>query len=209
MAHGDPTESINRALAGIAAEKRRLSRAQREAQVQKGAREELREHAATFKRIKRGKLTVTEAAAAVARDHVRKDPAHYERLEAVKIPKRTKGLKSPRLKLLMKYGKLRVYIVDSNAARKLHGDFTGGGHSRVYASFIKKPHEVWIAEELFGIERDLYTLHELNEYTLMGGGMDYEEAHDLSTALEQGYRKTGGKGLKAAVQKMLRKAAAS
>ena len=205
----DPTESINRALAGIAAERRRLSRAQREAQVQKGAREELREHAATFKRIRRGKLTVKEAAVAVARDHVKADPAHYDRVEAVKIPKRTKGLKSPRLKLLMKCGKLRVYLVDSNAARKLHGDFTGGGHSRVYAEFIKKPYEVWIAEELFGIERDLYTLHELNEFTLMGGGMGYDEAHDLSTALEQGYRKSGGKGLKAAIQKMLRKAAAS
>jgi len=181
----------------------------RAAQLRKGVREEM-EHKRTIKRIQRNpRMPVKKAAEAIARDHLKVMPSYYDRLDAVEVPRRRKGLKSPRLKLLMKHGKLRIYLVDSNATRKLYGDFTGGGHSRVYPEFIKKPHEVWIAEELFGIERDLYTLHELNEYTLMGGGMGYDEAHDLSTALEQRYRKSGGKGLKAAVQKMLRKAAVS
>jgi hypothetical protein len=83
-----------------------------------------------------------------------------------------------------------------------------GGHHRVYPDFIP-PREVWIAEEVFDPERKLCTLHELHEYKLMGGGQDYDTAHDASTALEQSFRKGKLKGLDAALRKALRAAAAS
>lgn len=178
------------------------------AQLQKGIKEEL-EHAATIRKVRRDpKLPVKKVAELIAKDHLKTQPHYYDRLAAVEVPRRGKGLRAPRLKLYLKSGKLRVYIVDSNATRKLYGDFTGGGHHRVYADFIP-PNEVWLAEELFGVELKLYALHELNEYALMGSGMGYDEAHDNSTALEQTFRKGGRKGLDAALRKRLREAAAS
>ena len=178
-------------------------------QVAKGVKEEL-EHAATIRRIQRSPfLPVKKAAELIVKDHLRKeDPHYYDRLEAVAVPKRKKGLKAPRLKLLHRSGRLRVYLVDSNAVRKLYGDWTMGGHHRVYPDFIP-PHEVWIAEEVFDPERKLCTLHELHEYKLMGGGQDYDTAHDASTALEQRYRKGKLRGLDAALKRALRAAAAS
>ena len=179
------------------------------AQVKKGIAEELEEHAKTIKRIQRSpRMPVRKAAALIVKDHLRKHPAAYDRMEAVEVPKRGKGLKAPRLKLLTRSGRLRVWLVDSHAVRKVHGDWTMGGHHRVYPDFIP-PNEVWIAEEVFDPERQLCTLHELNEYALMGGGMGYDEAHDLSTALEQKFRKGGMRGLAAAVRKRLKEAAAS
>jgi hypothetical protein len=43
----------------------------------------------------------------------------------------------------------------------------------------------------------------------MGGGQDYDTAHDASTALEQQYRKGKLRGLDAALRKALRAAAAT
>jgi len=178
------------------------------AQVAKGVREEL-EHAATIKKVQRNpRLPVKKVAELIAKDHLKAQPRYYDRLDAVEVPKRGRGLKPPRLKLLTRSGRLRVYLVDSHAVRKVHGDWTMGGHHRVYPDFIP-PNEVWIAEEVFDPERQLCTLHELNEYALMGGGMGYDEAHDLSTALEQKFRKGGMRGLAAAVRKRLKEAAAS
>jgi len=110
------------------------------------------------------------------------------------------ALKAPRLRLLGTRGKLRIYEVDSSATRKLYGDWTMGGHDLVYAEFVGK-NEVWIADEVKGFERKLTTLHELNERRLMAHGMDYDTAHDKSTALEQRYRKANGRGLDEALRK--------
>lgn len=177
-------------------------------QLAKGAAAEL-EHAKTIKKLQRSpKLPVKVAAKLIAQDHLKEDPRYYDRLDAVEVPKRTRGLKAPRLKLLHRSGALRVYLVDSHAVRKLYGDWTMGGHHRVYPDFIPK-NEVWIAEEVFDPERKLCTLHELNEYKLMGGGQDYDAAHDASTALEQRYRKGKLRGLDAALKRALRAAARS
>lgn len=177
------------------------------AQLRAGIATEL-EHAATVKKIVKRKLPVKQAAAEIAKDHLREDPAYYDRLDAVEVPRRRKGLKPPRLKLLHRSGRLCVYLVDSHRVRRQLPDWTMGGHHRVYSPQIP-PNEVWIAEEVFGPERALCTIHELREYKLMGSGMGYEEAHDLSTALEQKFRLGGMKGLDAAVRRELKAAAAS
>jgi hypothetical protein len=114
--------------------------------------------------------------------------------------RRRPRLKAPRLQLLGRRGPLRIYLVDSTAVRKIYGDFTMGGHDLVYPDFVA-PREVWIADELAGLERQLTTLHELHERRRMAHGMGYDEAHDLSTQLEQRYRHAGGRGLAAALRR--------
>lgn len=178
------------------------------AQLAKGTAEEL-EHAATIKRLRREpKLPVREAAKLIAKDHLKADPAYYDRLDAVEVPKRTKGLKKPRLKLLMKRGKVRVYLVDSHLVRQMkgQGDWANGGHSRVFPETCP-PNEVWVGNETFGPERKCYILHELLEFWRMGNGMGYDQAHDLSTAAEQKYRSAKMRGVDAAIRDALKKAA--
>jgi ElaB/YqjD/DUF883 family membrane-anchored ribosome-binding protein len=192
---------IDRVLAGLATERRQAAAREREEQVRRGAREELKEHRKTFKRIKRGKLTVAEAAAAVARDHVRKDPLHY-----VKSPaKPQRGLKAPRLKLLGRWGKIKVYLVNATAVRKMTRqnpnapDFTMGTNCAVW-------HEVWISDELGPprppLELQLTLLHELAETRrMLRDGLTYDDAHNESLALEDRYRKAHGRGLAAELRR--------
>ncbi|MCU0694617.1 MAG: hypothetical protein MUF54_24825 [Polyangiaceae bacterium] len=177
-------------------------------QVAKGVKEEL-EHAATIKKIQRSPfLPVKKAAELIVKDHLKASPHHYDRAEAVAVPKRAKGLKSPRLKLLHKVGKLRVYLVDSHKVRRKLPDWTMGGHGVCYRPEIPR-NEVWIAEEVFGPERILCTIHECHEFKLMGGGQDYDTAHDASTALEQEFRVGGRKDMKATLRRKLKEAAAT
>ena len=111
------------------------------------------------------------------------------------------GLKPPRLRLLGRRGKLRIYLVDSTKARLLYADWTMGGHDRVYRDFI--PHnEVWIADELGPFERNLTMLHELVERRLMvRKKLDYDTAHEQATAIESRYRHARGRGLDAALRR--------
>lgn len=177
------------------------------AQLKAGTAAEL-EHAKTIKKIVARKLPVKQAAAEIAKDHLKERPDYYDRLDAVEVPKRRKGMKKPRLKLLMKRGKVRVYLVDSHLVRQMkgQGDWANGGHSRVFPETCP-PNEVWVGNETFGPERKCYILHELLEFWRMGNGMGYDQAHDLSTAAEQKYRSAKMRGIDAAIRAALKKAA--
>jgi hypothetical protein len=110
-------------------------------------------------------------------------------------------LKPPRIKLLGRRGKLRIYLVATTPTKRIYPDWTEGGHDRVYA-FIPSD-EVWISDNLPPLEIRLTTLHELRERRRMGvlmrGGMShanaYDKAHDESLAVEDKYRKANGRGL--------------
>ena len=180
------------------------------ADLARGTRAEM-EHAKTLRKIKRPEVTVREAAQEIAKDHLKEDPAYYEKLEAVEsLPKKEdKRLKSPRLKLLGRRGKLRIYLVDATAVRGMTDknpnapDFTMGTGDQVWRE-TTGPWEVWISDEL-GPPRDplelrLTMLHEMTERRLMlRDGMSYDEAHGKALALEDKYRKINGRGLKAAL----------
>lgn len=185
---------IDRALAGLQTARKHVVRTEREKQIRKGTREEMREHAATIRRVKRNpKMPARKVAEGIAREHVSKNLYHYEQ-----SPKKQPGLKSPRIKLLGRRGKLRIYLVATTPTKRIYVDWTEGGHDHVY-KFIPK-NEVWISDDLPPMEILLTTLHELTERRLMSTrGMDYDAAHDESLKREDKYRKANGRGLKQAL----------
>ena len=121
-------------------------------------------------------------------------------------------LQPPRLKLLGRRGKLRIYMVDDTAVRLMYPDWTSGGHDQIYFRFIP-PLEVWISRELCEprppLEKNLCILHELRErrrmIVLMRGGMSrrdaYNKAHDESLVVEDKYRRAKGRGLATALRR--------
>jgi hypothetical protein len=190
---------------------RRRLRQATPAQVRQGTAEEL-EHAATIKKIKADPaIPVREAAKLIAKDHLKEDPAYYEKLKTLEVPAKTPGLRSPLVKLIATRGRLKVYRVDDTAVRKIYPDWTMGGHGVGY-SFIPK-FEVWIAGELGPprppLEEKLTMLHELRErrrmIRLLAEGKTlseaYEIAHNESLEVEDFYRKRNGRGLTAALKK--------
>ena len=193
---------INRALRTVHHPKRRAA-------LREGIKTEL-EHSATVQWIKRHpKATVVDAAKRIASDHISERPDYYDALAVVEGKvKRKKGLKAPRIKLLMKLGWVRVYLVDATAVRKMKSissnaaDFTMGTN---WAVWNLPKGELWISDEI-GPPRDplemrLTTLHESAETRRMVyRGMSYDNAHDMSLALEEKYRKAKGRGLKAALK---------
>jgi hypothetical protein len=82
-----------------------------------------------------------------------------------------------------------VYLVDGPVVRRdIDIDFTEGGHGAVYGYIPKK--EVWIEKEESEEERNFLLLHELHEYRLMTDeGLEYEEAHQRASAIEQDCRR--------------------
>jgi hypothetical protein len=116
-------------------------------------------------------------------------------------PARRPKLKAPRLRLLWRRGKLRIYEVDGLAVRKLEIAFTMGGHDLVYPGLVPR-NEVWIDNALGPLDQKYTTLHELHERRLMKTrGMGYDEAHESANAIESRYRKANGRGLDAALRK--------
>ena len=193
---------IASALAGL-----RSRPARRASQLRKGIAAEM-EHGRTVRWAqKHPKATARQVAARIARDHLREDPHYYDKLEAVEGKvKRQPGLKPPRIKLLGRRGPVRIYLVDTTAAKRIYADWTEGGHDVCYPQFVPR-NEVWIASNLPPLELRLTMLHELRErrgmLKLMGQGMSradaYDKAHDESLAVEDKYRKANGRGLKRAL----------
>jgi hypothetical protein len=191
---------------------RRMRKAMVSPQLKKGIAVES-EHAATVKKIQRNpKMPAKKAAALIAKDHLKEDPAYYEKLAIVEGKvKKQRGLKAPRIKLIGMRGKVKIYRVDDTKVRKIYPDWTMGGHDVTY-DFVPR-NEVWIAGELGPprppLEETLTQLHELRErrrmIELMSKGMSrsdaYDKAHDESLAVEDKYRKANGRGLKAALQR--------
>ena len=113
--------------------------------------------------------------------------------------KRARGLKSPRIKLLTRRGKVRVYLVDGRWVREhKHIDFVHGGHDVVYPDFVPK-NEVWIDDTLDKGELPYVMYHELFERRMMSRhGWDYNKAHDEASRLELEWRH-GKRGFKTAL----------
>jgi hypothetical protein len=196
---------INKAL-------RNIHDPERRALYREGIKEEL-EHSKTIRWAqKHPKATAVEVAKKIVTDHVDKDKKHYKKWKAVEeaTAKPHHKLKSPRVKLIGRRGKIRIYRVDDTKARKLYSDWTMGGHSLCYPDMVAK-NEVWIAGELGPprppLEEQLTMLHELREMRRMGElmteGMSradaYDKAHDESLVVEEKFRKAGGRGLKQAL----------
>jgi len=117
------------------------------------------------------------------------------------------ALKAPRLRLLGTRGKLRIYLVDATAVRKMTDknpnapDFTMGTNDAVWRN-VTGPNEVWVADELGPLERKLTMLHEMLERRRMKrDGLSYDDAHDEALAAENRYRQANGRGLDAALRK--------
>ena len=180
-------------------------------QLRAGAREELAEHGVTLTKLKRDpKVTVAQAAELIAKDHLAEDPEHYVKTALVKrtapVPP-AKGLAPPRLKLLTRRGRLRVYLVNATLVRKMTKrnpnapDFTMGTGDQVWEDVVG-PWEVWISDELLARPNEMMAtmLHEMTERRLMKrDGMSYDAAHARALALEDHYRQRGWRGLKAAL----------
>lgn len=117
------------------------------------------------------------------------------------------GLKPPRLRLLGRRGRLRIYLVDATAVRKMTHilpeapDFTMGTGDQVWRK-LTGPNEIWISDELKPLERKLTWLHEATERRLMKTrGLTYDEAHEEALKVEDYYRQRDGRGLAAALRK--------
>jgi hypothetical protein len=83
---------------------------------------------------------------------------------------------------------VNVWVVNGEIVRDIYFiDFTEGGHDKVY-SFIPD-REVWIDDDIIPAERKYILLHELHERYLMSKGMEYDKAHEESSALELNCRR--------------------
>lgn len=101
---------------------RRVKDPQKRGALKEGIREEHKEHAPALRWLKRNpEASVVQALKYITEAHLDKDKKYYEKTEAAlsgKV-KRQKGLKSPRLKLLMRLGWVRVYLVNATAVREM------------------------------------------------------------------------------------------
>jgi hypothetical protein len=85
----------------------------------------------------------------------------------------------------------KLYLVDGNAVRKDHIEFTMGGHGYVY-DYIPKD-EVWIDENLKDKPDDMEATikHELFEIKKMRDeGLTYDDAHELASNMEKEVRQS-------------------
>jgi hypothetical protein len=84
-------------------------------------------------------------------------------------------------------GKVKVYsvsapyirskYVDTSIGDRNGIDWTQGGNGRVYFR-LQPQNEIWVDENLHGVDREATILHELKEYRVMSKGKDYDVAHE-------------------------------
>jgi len=78
---------------------------------------------------------------------------------------------------------IAVWIVNGRLVRSVFDiDFTAGGHDKVYEFVPEK--EVWIDDDIIGLERGYILLHELHERNRMSIGWSYYKAHTESSKIE-------------------------
>jgi hypothetical protein len=83
---------------------------------------------------------------------------------------------------------VQVWFVNGRLVRSVFDiEFTEGGHEHVY-EYVPR-NEVWIDNDIHENERGFVLFHELHERNLMANGMDYDTAHDESSAREKHLRK--------------------
>jgi len=94
----------------------------------------------------------------------------------------------PKIRMLIDYGGLQVWLVEGKSVREQHEiDFTEGGNPSKY-KFIPF-NEIWLDDWLAAPDQapELFPtlLHELIEYKLMGkDGMKYNDAHKEASTVE-------------------------
>jgi hypothetical protein len=89
-------------------------------------------------------------------------------------------------------GDVTVWLVDGNLARSYYKtDYTQGGHAYVYP-WVPKP-QVWVEDGTDHREIPFVVCHEYLERRLMrDGGLEYDRAHEIASALEYDLRKGAG-----------------
>ena len=131
-----------------------------------------------------------------------------ERNKSAKV-KRLKDLpkkeiiKAIHKKILKKYKKIRIWIINGELVRSLlYLDYGEGGHDIVY-KFIPK-NEIWIEDDMPSKERNFIILHELHERNWMLKGYKYIPAHKKATKIEDFARHNPSK-LKKLIEEELKK----
>ena len=118
------------------------------------------------------------------------DPA-YEKgwKQAEKARKTLPDDHSVKIKKLMEYKGLKVFLVDGFEVRKkFNQDFVEGGHGRVY-DYIPK-NEIWLEQDPHIKDVLAVFLHEITEYNLMGNKhWSYIKAHNAANRNELKARK--------------------
>ena len=118
-------------------------------------------------------------------------------------------LAPPRLKLLLRRGKLKVYLVNATAVRKMTRanpnapDFTMGTGDQVWPEVTGR-NEIWISDELLTRPHEMKAtmLHEMTERRrMLRDGLSYDEAHAEALAVENHYRQARWAGLDAALRR--------
>ena len=99
----------------------------------------------------------------------------------------------PRLRVLLRYADVTVWLVDGTYVREAYDlDFTQGGHHYRYGWI--PVNEVWIDDALHADERPYVIAHEAVERRVMAfTGATYEIAHEIASRVERGLR-DGRKG---------------
>jgi hypothetical protein len=89
-------------------------------------------------------------------------------------------------------GDVTVWLVDGNLARSYYKtDYTQGGHGYVYP-WVPKP-QIWVEDGTDHRELPFVICHEYLERRLMrDGGLEYDRAHEIASALEYDLRKAQG-----------------
>ena len=109
-------------------------------------------------------------------------------------------LQPPRLKLLGRRGRLKIWLVDGKWVREnMHIDYVHGGHDAVYRWITGGP-QVWMDDTLEKSEFPYVLWHELFERRMMSKhGWSYNRAHDEASRRELEWRH-GKRGFRQALK---------
>lgn len=94
------------------------------------------------------------------------------------------------LRSLGKVANLRVFLVSGEHVRNhIDIDFTMGGNEAVYPRYVPAG-EIWLDDAAHWLDRNATALHEIVErHQMMVVGKDYDDAHEVASAVERPFRR--------------------